>query len=43
MTKSVDDAAILLRALAGHDEMDGTTPEVPVPGGFAALEGADMK
>jgi aspartyl-tRNA(Asn)/glutamyl-tRNA(Gln) amidotransferase subunit A len=43
MTKSVDDAAILLRALAGHDEMDGTTPEVPVPDYLAALEGADMK
>lgn len=42
MTKSVDDAAILLRALAGHDEMDGTTPEVPVPDYLAALEGADM-
>ena len=31
MTKSVEDAAILLKALAGHDRMDGTTPDVPVP------------
>ena len=31
MTKSVEDAAILLGALAGHDEMDGTTPKDPVP------------
>ncbi len=43
MTKSVEDAAILLGALAGHDEMDGTTPDVPVPDYAAALEGASMK
>ncbi len=43
MTKSVEDAAILLRALAGHDEMDGTTPLDPVPDYRAALEGASMK
>ena len=43
MTKSVEDAAILLRALAGHDEMDGTTPKEPVPDYLAALEGASLK
>ena len=43
MTKSVEDAAILLRALAGHDEMDGTTPNDPVPDYAAALDGASMK
>ena len=43
MTKSVEDAAILLGAFAGHDEMDGTTPKDPVPDYAAALEGASMK
>lgn len=43
MTKSVEDAAILLRALAGHDEMDGTTPRESVPDYAAALEGASLK
>ncbi len=43
MTKSVEDAAILLKALAGHDEMDGTTPKDPVPDYVKALEGASMK
>ena len=43
MTKSVDDAAILLGAIAGHDEMDGTTPKDPVPDYLKALEGADLK
>ena len=43
MTKSVEDAAILLGALAGHDAMDGTTPDVPVPDYAAALEGATLK
>ena len=43
MTKSVEDAAILLKALAGHDEMDGTTPRDPVPDYVAALEGATLK
>ncbi len=43
MTKSVEDAAILLKALAGHDEMDGTTPKDPVPDYAASLEGASMK
>ena len=43
MTKSVEDAAILLGALAGHDEMDGTTPKVEVPDYLKSLEGASMK
>lgn len=43
MTKSVEDAAILLKALAGHDEMDGTTPQDPVPDYLAGLEGATLK
>ena len=43
MTKSVEDSAILLKALAGHDEMDGTTPKDPVPDYAAGLEGASLK
>ena len=43
MTKCVDDAAILLGALAGHDEMDGTTPHDPVPDYLASIEGASLK
>ena len=43
MTKSVEDAAILLKTLAGHDEMDGTTPQDPVPDYAAALAGASLK
>ena len=43
MTKSVEDAAILLGALAGHDAMDGTTPDVPVPDYEAALAGATLR
>ena len=43
MTKSVEDAALLLGVLAGHDEMDGTTPPDPVPDYAAATEGASMK
>ena len=43
MTKSVTDAALLLQALAGHDEMDGTTPDISVPDYAQALEGASLK
>ena len=43
MTKSVEDAAILLQALAGHDEMDGTTPKEPVPDYRKAIEGTTLK
>jgi aspartyl-tRNA(Asn)/glutamyl-tRNA(Gln) amidotransferase subunit A len=37
MTKSVRDAAILLRAIAGEDEKDSTSAPVPVPDFEAAL------
>jgi len=43
MTKSVEDAAILLQALAGHDAHDGTTPTDPVPDYVHEIEGATMK
>ena len=43
MTKSVEDAALLLGVLAGHDDMDGTTPRDPVPDYAAAIRGASMK
>lgn len=42
MTKSVEDAAILLQTLAGRDEMDGTTPDIEVPDYTASLN-AGMK
>jgi len=43
MTKSVEDAAMILQALAGHDEMDGTTPREPVPDYSAAVKDASFK
>ena len=43
MTKSVEDAALLLQVLAGHDEMDGTTPKEAVPDYMKAIGGASMK
>ena len=43
MTKTVEDSALLLGVIAGHDEMDGTTPRDPVPDYAAALAGASMK
>ena len=43
LAKSVEDAAILLGTIAGHDEMDGTTPREDVPNYEAALAGATMK
>jgi len=39
MTKDVRDAAILLGAMAGHDPLDSTSAEVPVPAYEAALTG----
>jgi len=39
MTKSVRDAAIMLRAMAGHDPMDSTSADLPVPDYEAALTG----
>lgn len=43
MTKSVKDSAILLKALAGHDKMDGTTPDEIVPDYEKLIENASMK
>ena len=42
ITKDVRDAAILLGAMAGHDPMDSTTVDVPVPDYSAALK-TDLK
>ena len=39
MTKSVRDAAIMLRAMAGHDPKDSTSADIPVPDFEAALTG----
>ncbi|RVV96916.1 Asp-tRNA(Asn)/Glu-tRNA(Gln) amidotransferase subunit GatA [Mesobaculum littorinae] len=39
MTKDVRDAAILLQAMAGHDPMDSTSADIPVPDFEAALTG----
>ena len=39
MTKSVRDAAIMLRAMAGHDEKDSTSADIAVPDFEAALTG----
>jgi len=39
MTRTVEDAAVLLQALAGGDPHDGTTLDVPVPDYRAALRG----
>lgn len=39
MTKTVEDTAVLLQALAGCDPHDGTTPPFPVPDYRAALRG----
>ena len=43
MAKTVEDAAILLGAIAGRDPMDGTTPDEPVPDYAASLAGASLK
>ncbi len=39
MTKTVRDAAILLRAMSGHDPKDSTSADLPVPDFEAALSG----
>jgi len=39
MTKDVRDAAIMLRAMAGHDMKDSTSADLPVPDFEAALTG----
>ena len=43
LAKSVDDAAILLGAIAGKDEMDGTTPREIVPDYLAAAKAGTLK
>ena len=42
MAKSVRDAAIMLKAMAGHDPKDSTSADLPVPDFEAALKG-DMR
>jgi len=39
LTKDVRDAAILLRVIAGHDPLDSTSADVPIPDYEAALTG----
>ncbi len=39
ITQTVRDAAIMLEAMAGHDEKDTTSVDVPVPNYEAALTG----
>ena len=43
MTKTVEDAALLMQTLAGDDPHDGTTALEPVPDFSAALAGASLK
>ncbi len=38
MTRTVEDAAIVLQAIAGHDPMDGSTVDEPVPDYVRSLE-----
>src|SRR3990167_10577790 len=42
LTKTVEDTAIVLQTIAGHDPMDATTSALPVPDYAKALKG-DMK
>ena len=43
ITKDVPDAALLLAAIAGHDPMDSTSADVPVPDYMKALKKKDLK
>ena len=43
ITKNVSDAALLLGAIAGHDPMDSTSADVPVPDYSKALRKKDLK
>lgn len=43
ITKDVADAALLLGVLAGHDPMDSTSADVPVPDYGKALKKKDLK
>jgi aspartyl-tRNA(Asn)/glutamyl-tRNA(Gln) amidotransferase subunit A len=42
LTQTSEDSAIVLKHIAGHDEMDGTTPKEEVPD-YPALLGPDLK
>ena len=42
ITKTVEDAAILMNVLAGHDERDSTSADVPVPD-YTSFLGKSMK
>lgn len=42
MTRSVEDAALLLQVMAGHDPKDSTSVDVPVPDYLAALGREDL-
>lgn len=41
LTRTVEDAALVLQVIAGHDERDSTSSPVPVPDYLAAMRGAD--
>jgi aspartyl-tRNA(Asn)/glutamyl-tRNA(Gln) amidotransferase subunit A len=43
ITKDVSDAAFLLGAIAGHDPLDSTSADVPVPDYMKALKKKDVK
>src|SRR5262245_14941131 len=43
ITKDVADAAFLLGAIAGHDPMDSTSADLPVPDYMKALKKRDLK
>jgi aspartyl-tRNA(Asn)/glutamyl-tRNA(Gln) amidotransferase subunit A len=43
ITKDVPDAALLLGAIAGHDPMDSTSADLPVPDYTKALRKKDLK
>ncbi len=42
ITKTVEDSAILLNVLAGHDECDSTSADIPVPD-YTSFLGKDVK
>lgn len=39
LTRTVDDAAVVLQAIAGHDRRDATSADVPIPNYTEALHG----
>ena len=43
MARSVEDAALMLRAMAGHDKNDSTSADVDVPAFDENLDGLDIK